>query len=186
MISSSVKDRPKIFPLQLYVSSCWHIMAYGRLPTVIITNAHPPRIRWSRPVFHGRVIQACIHPCHRHCLSRRGDSSSHCLLRLQHSRNWLPGEQPCSLLRLIRLKRFCRTEKTRRTIVGIPNAVSSSITCHVAKKKTRICFYFFRSQRNHKDSARCARSVRFRGDKDCEEECLAGIKNLDIASYVDI
>lgn len=47
-----------------YCNSTWlpaGIMAYGRLPTVIITNVYPPRIRWSRPVFHGRVIQTCIH-----------------------------------------------------------------------------------------------------------------------------
>ena len=42
------------------------------------------------------------------------------------------------------------------------------------------------SQRNHIDSARRACSVRVRGDKDCGEECLAGIKNLDIVSSVDI
>jgi hypothetical protein len=43
---------------------------------------------------------------------------------------------------------------------------------------------FFLSQRNHIDSARRVRSMRVRGDKDCEEECLAGLRTW--VSCVDI
>ena len=45
---------------------------------------------------------------------------------------------------------------------------------------------FFLSQRNHIDSARCVCSMRIRGDTDCGEGCLGGIKNLDIVSCADI
>ena len=67
---------------------------------------------------------------------------------------------------------------------------SRVVSSHVDRSRDLINTYFrlffFLSQRNHIDSARRVCSMRVRGDKDCGEECLAGIKNLDIISSVDI
>ena len=162
-----------------YVSSCWRYEIQSQLrssPTFTHPASDGPEqsLASSRPA----AVQP-PHPSSSPYLGAaiRDDAALYC-----YSIDDSLGENSVALA-ADSLQRFRRESKTRwvhggaegRVVMRRSRALLNSYFC-----------LFFLFNRNHIDSARCAFLVRVRGDKDCGEEWLAGIKNLDIVSCVDI